>query len=281
MKNLLGWLIYDPVDIPRNQWFIAELTRCAAKHSLTLRLVSSDQKLPFCAVSQDIPVLLDAQHPEARPDFIINRSRDAAWSAPWEACGIRVFNRAAVTEITNDKYRTYCYFHQQHGIPMAKTHLVEHDIPSLPTPLVKKPLDGHGGAGVEWVTDLAALDAQKRPFLLQEPVVTGWDVRVYVLGGEIYEAVLRTSDCDFRSNFSLGGTVSLFSPDPQMRQLLSEIQNLLPLDFAGVDFLRRSDGSYILGEIEDAVGCRMLYQLTERNPAADYSDWLSRCLNLT
>ena len=278
MKNPNGWLIYDPVDIPRNQWFIAELIRCAALHNMSLRLVSSAEKLRSDAIFPNTPVLLDATHPDDRPDFIINRSRDAAWSAAWEACGIRVFNRADVTEITNDKYRTYKFFGIKHGIPMAKTLLVTDEIPPLPTPLVKKPLDGHGGEGVAWIPDAAALDAIKRtenrPFLLQEPVVTGWDVRVYVLGGSIYAAVLRTSDCDFRSNFSLGGTVQLFAPDAQMRQLLTEIQNLLPLDFAGVDFLRRSDGNYVLGEIEDAVGCRMLYQLTDKNPAADYIEWI-------
>ncbi|MBP0975489.1 MAG: hypothetical protein J6P20_05435, partial [Oscillospiraceae bacterium] len=107
-------------------------------------------------------------------------------------------------------------------------------------------------------------------FLLQKSVVTGWDVRIYVLGGEIYSAVLRTSDTDFRSNFSLGGKAEVIKPDAEMRALVNKIQEIMPLDFAGVDLLRSPEGGYILGEIEDAVGCRMLYQLTELNPAQDY-----------
>ena len=62
----------------------------------------------------------------------------------------------------------------------------------------------------------------------------------------------------------------LIEPDADMRALVEAVQRILPLDFAGVDLLRRQDGSYLLGEIEDAVGCRMLYQLTGKDPAKDF-----------
>ena len=91
-----------------------------------------------------------------------------------------------------------------------------------------------------------------------------------MLSGEIYAAVLRTSETDFRSNYSLGGHAAVIEPDTEMRTLVEKVLTVMPLDFAGVDILRRPDGSYLLGEIEDAVGCRMLYQLTNKNPARDY-----------
>lgn len=279
MKQLLGWLIYDPVDIPRNTWFIAEMIRCAEMQQLSLRLVSSEDAMLAEASFPDLPLLLDRTHPEERPDFLINRSRRADWSLAWESNGIRVFNSAAVTGITNDKYLTYQYLHGAYRIPMAKTWQITAEIPDLPTPLVKKPADGHGGAGVTWISDLEMLkDTKERPFLLQEPMVTGWDVRLYVLHGEIYDAVLRTSDADFRSNFSLGGKVELYQPDAEMQGLAAKVHQVLPLDFAGVDILRHPDGGYVIGEIEDAVGCRMLYQLTDKNPVADYMEWIRESL---
>ena len=166
---------------------------------------------------------------------------------------------------------------------MAQTRQISKNkpLPELTYPLIAKPADGHGGEGVAWIENAAALKQYAAdfeaahpeptyPFLLQKSVVTGWDVRIYVLGGEIYSAVLRTSDTDFRSNFSLGGKAEVIKPDAEMRALVNKIQEIMPLDFAGVDLLRSPEGGYILGEIEDAVGCRMLYQLTELNPAQDY-----------
>ncbi|MCQ2434831.1 MAG: ATP-grasp domain-containing protein [Oscillospiraceae bacterium] len=260
MTEKQGWLVYHPIDIPRNQWFIAELMKNAQLHGISMKLLSS----------QEIP-------PAECPALLVNRSRDASWSRRCSLHGARVMNSTAVTEITNNKFSTFQFLHGEHGIPMAETVLYtaeDAEIPSIPMPFVAKPLDGHGGEGVAWIEDPEQFETYKKthqlPFLLQEPMATGWDVRVYVLGGEIYKAVLRTSDRDFRSNFSLGGDVSLYTPDVPMRELVRKVNQVLPLDFAGVDFLRHPNGGYVVGEIEDAVGCRMLYSLTDCDPAADF-----------
>ncbi len=254
-----GWLIYQPQDLLRNQWFAEALCREAARYDIRLQCLTSDTDAP-----------------RESPDFIINRSRDAKWSAPYEAKGVRCFNRSIVTAITNDKLRTYAFL-KQNAIPAAPTVCIDDTtkiLPSLSLPMVAKPPDGHGGEGVEWIADPAALERilrqKKRPFLLQAPMVTGWDLRVYLLGGKIYHAMLRTSASDFRSNFSLGGSVQSMTPDAEICRLIDQVQTHLPLDFAGIDFLRHPDGGYVIGEIEDAVGCRMLYQHTSLQPAADY-----------
>ena len=260
-----GILLYDRADAERNRWFIQRLCEAAEPEGLSLRLCIREE---LCIS-------------EISADFLINRSRNAGISRFCEEeLRIPVYNSAQVTDITNDKYKTHLFL-RAHGLPTADTVLVEDaQFPrSAMPPLVAKPPCGHGGEGVRMLSDLYALKQAERemprPLLLQEPVQTGWDPRVYVMGGEIYAAVLRTSDSDFRSNYSLGGSAALMQPDSEMQALVSRVQAALPLDFAGVDFLRRKDGSYVIGEIEDAVGCRMLYALTAFDPAADFIRMIS------
>ena len=280
MMKKQGVLIYTPEDAARNRWFIEQLCQYAEPEGLSLRLVLSDEA--------DIRQTFTPEDA-----FVINRSRIYKYSSYADGIlHLPCFNSPAVTGITNEKYTTYAIMHGEHGIPMAKTQQVHRNepLPETDYPVVAKPADGHGGTGVAWIENEAELMQYAEnfrrlhpeptcPFLIQEPVVTGWDVRVYVLGGEIYAAVLRTSDRDFRSNFSLGGHAEPFKPDKEMRRLVMQVQKVLPLDFAGVDILRHPDGGYLLGEIEDAVGCRMLYALTDRNPAKDYIRYISEKLH--
>lgn len=274
MNRMNGILLYTPEDAARNRWFIEQLCQYAESEGMSLRLCLSDAAKPseLCAV---------------QPGFLINRSRLAAYSLAAEQRQIPCFNSAEVTAITNDKYQTYLHLHGRHRIPMAETREISpRALPwNLSYPLVAKPADGHGGAGVAWLRDADALAAYAESvqsgerFLIQKPVVTGWDVRLYILGGEIYAAVLRTSDTDFRSNFSLGGHAECIKPDSGMRALVRRILDIMPLDFAGIDLLRSPDGGYILGEIEDAVGCRMLYQLTDKDPAQDFIRYIRQQLS--
>ena len=282
MSGKTGLLLYTPGDAERNRWFIEQLCAYAEAEGLSLRL---------CLVENSNPFIPFRQYPDAA--FLINRSRFGTISDYAErSLHIPCFNSAYVTGITNYKYMTYLEMHCDHGIPMAKTQQISRKtpLPELTYPLVAKPQDGHGGEGVAWIENAeqfkkycsefdAAHPEPTYPFLVQEPVVPGWDVRVYVLGGEIYAAVLRTSETDFRSNFSLGGHAAVIEPDAEMRELVRRVQEIMPLDFAGVDILRRADGSYLLGEIEDAVGCRMLYQLTDKNPAKDFIAMISAKLH--
>jgi len=259
MSKPLGLLFYTAPDAKRNQWFIQQLCDRAESEGLSLRLCITDEGFPA----------------DVRPCFALNRSRIAAVSEYCEGTlRIPVFNSTQVTAVTNDKYRTHCFL-RTHGLPTADTVLIRQDADAadLIPPLIAKPADGHGGAGVALLSDPNALkqamQTMQRPFLLQKLMQTGWDLRVYVLGGQIYASVLRTSERDFRSNFSLGGAAQLYQPDAQIRQLVQQVLEILPLDFAGIDFLRSPDGGYVIGEIEDAVGCRMLYALTDLDPAGD------------
>ena len=79
-----------------------------------------------------------------------------------------------------------------------------------------------------------------------------------MLGGEAIAAVRRTSETDFRSNFKLGGKVERVDPEPSVVEIAKRLYDHLKFDFVGVDFIRHG-GRWILNEIEDVVGTRMLY----------------------
>lgn len=260
MSRMLGALCYAAEDIPRNQWFIQELCKNAEPEGICLRLCTIDTAY--------------AAPPEVQ--FCINRSRNSSISEYFlQERGVPVFNSAAVTRITNDKYLTYCFL-QKWGLPVANTIRVTGEMPmeNMEPPLVMKPCCGHGGAGVVLLRDADALQhaiqAASRPFLLQEMMKPGWDLRVYIMAGKVYAAILRRSKRDFRSNFSLGGEAVPYSPDEEILRLTAAVQQILPMDFAAVDFLCHPSGGYVIGEIEDAAGCRMLYHCTNQNPAQDY-----------
>ena len=56
-----------------------------------------------------------------------------------------------------------------------------------------------------------------------------------------------------------------------IRRILPE---LLP-DFVGIDFVFGREGVY-LNEIEDVVGTRMLYELTDLDPARMYMEYIAQ-----
>jgi len=258
-----GFLCYTKGDAAKNSWMIRHLTERAQHEGLRLRLVFAED------LAKDV----------GSPKFVFQRSRRGDLSQKWENQGARVLNSAQVTGITNDKYATFCYLNKQ-NIPTVESILFD-DLTNLPDeknppflPLIAKPLDGHGGVGVELVNTLdkwAEICRKKpRPFLAQPVMTVGYDLRVYVLFGQPYAAILRTSQRDFRSNFSLGGQVRAVATPADCKAMIAKLQQTMPMDFCGVDFLKDGQGNLKIGEIEDAVGCRMLYQETNLDIVRDF-----------
>lgn len=257
-----GFLLYQAEDLRKNHWFAEQLRDAVQSHGLTLTVAA-----------------VEAFSTAISADFIINRSRNADISKQYARKGVRCFNSARITDITNDKWKTHCFLQRQ-GLPVAQTTLCTHQTPPPEAyPVVCKPLDGHGGAGVQFVRSdveyLAAKAALPESFLVQQPMMLGWDTRVYVLGGKPYAAMLRTSHGGFRSNFSLGGKAESVTLDDIQCEIVEKVATLLQPDFVGVDLLRHPDGGHVIGEIEDAVGCRMLYQHTDLDPVQDFAAYIA------
>ena len=105
----------------------------------------------------------------------------------------------------------------------------------------------------------------------------GQDLRVWLLGGEIYAACLRRSATDFRSNYCLGGSAAVYPLTPAERAQVSDIAALVQADYYAIDFVRHQ-GRWVFNELEDTVGARMLYDLTSLDPLADYCRYIHNCL---
>ena len=254
---MTGWLVYSPDGYALNRWFADRLVEQAAARGLTLelRLMAEGDGLPLTTL----------------PDFAVMRTIRPDLSATLEARGVRVFNNAATARVANDKWATFLLAREL-DLPVLDT--VSFTWPERPPsyPRVVKTPDGHGGSEVFFVRNDREMEAVvqktgKRTFVAQplcdEP---GIDMRVYVLGGEPLAAVRRTSQTDFRSNFKLGGSVAAERPSPEMIEIVRRLHDRQNFDFVGVDFIRHG-GRWMLNEIEDVVGTRMLYATTNQDAA--------------
>lgn len=260
---MTGRLFYTPEGAARNRRFIDFWMAAASKCGVRMELHLTDEPLPA-----------------EKPDFAVVRAMDPALSLRLEQMGIPVFNPASVSACCNDKWKTYCLASSL-GVPFPETVYVPDPafLPSAPYPYVLKACGGHGGTQVYLIRDereaYAASEALKGvPSVLQRPVSDlGRDVRVYILGDRILASMLRVSDTDFRSNFCLGGRAVPYTLSAEETEMVRAFQSALPFGLAGIDFLF-DRGKAVFNEIEDVVGCRMLYTHTEIRPVELYLDWI-------
>ena len=212
------------------------------------------------------------------PDIVVSRIRDSDVLSQLEDYGSTVFNRSSVCRICNNKSFTYSFV-KSLGIPILPFSFPGQSLPSGP-PWVVKSCIGHGGSEVfkaetgEDVQRLVAKLDGRKPIVQSYASDPGKDMRVYVLGGKIIASVLRSSDTDFRANFKLGGKAELVEPPDKVVKMVKRIVPELMADFIGIDFVF-GDGQVYLNEIEDVVGTRMLYSLTDMDPARMYMEYIA------
>ena len=202
-------------------------------------------------------------------DFVINRTNDYKIAEYFESRGIRVFNPSSLSKIANDKQKCY-EFMKENGIEIMPINYKG-------VPAVKKKIDGHGGIDV-YMLDKA--EPFEDGYVYQKPCDTlGRDVRVWLIGGKIIASILRSSDTDFRSNFCLGGKASEYTLTDDDRALVYKIADLLDYDYIGIDFIF-NNGRLVFNEIEDTVGARMVYSLTDIDIISLYCDYIKEELSL-
>ncbi|MDD6039751.1 MAG: ATP-grasp domain-containing protein [Clostridia bacterium] len=286
MKKL--WLIYDDADFLINQGFARMMQERGKPLSLAVEAVLMSELV--LGMQENGQPVCKRNGESARPDAILSRQRDAFVSEQFERMGIPVFNNSLVCRICNDKRITYQFLQ---GFPMPQTVFLSPTRQDPPEgtrfPVVVKPACSHGGDRVlvahnehEWHEAAARILPQPA---LQQAVVTeaGRDLRVYVLGGQILAGVMRTARTGVVSNFKQGGHVALHQLTDAERELAQRVidrfeQAGAPLHMAGVDLLY-DHGHPVLGEVEDVVGSRMLYNTSEIDIVALYLQHIAKILH--
>lgn len=278
---MTGWLIYDKEGAKRNTWFINEVIGYVKKRGAVIKLMIA-QKLVLSVSDSGFCVIYENQKQE-KPDFVLNRTIFPFLSRYFEKNGVDVFNCADVSEICNDKRKTHLYLMNK-NIPMMETRFFDRRFFECGSsdefyPCVVKPANGHGGNGVFIVNNYKELNKivksyETDEFLLQKIASEkGCDLRVYIIANKITAAVIRKSENDFRSNFSLGGSVSLYSLSESEEKTVKSVMSHFDLAYAGIDFVFDS-GEMKLNEIEDVVGARMLYKTCDIAAHELYVDYI-------
>lgn len=244
---MLGWIIYNKEDAKRNSTYISWYVDKFAEKNIRLKLVYTDEieytNLPNFAIVRAI-----------RPDI----------TKKLEILGVKAFNNSFVSKITNDKALTYKYVYEN-NVEILPTYYTIGEIKAYP--VVIKPKNSHGGDRVNKAENYEELMALMPQYENDNYVIQamannkGKDVRVYVIGDKIITAMLRESKTDFRSNFCLGGSASVYNLTTEEIEKVNKIINLFDFDFVGIDFVF-NNGEMIFNEIEDVVGSRMVYTYT-------------------
>lgn len=219
------------------------------------------------------------------PDYAIVRAIYPLLSKQLELLGIRVFNNSFISEICNDKARTYQYLAKT-GIKMVDSSFyrnfqIENTLSQTKSPSVIKAVDGHGGGQVFLVegavnNHMEIVKGLGSPDVVLQPLTGSrhQDLRVYVIGKNILAAVLRTAKEGFKSNFSLGGEVCLYELTASEKEIINIIMEQFDFGLVGIDFIIGDEGELIFNEIEDVVGSRMLYQCSDINIVREYLNYI-------
>lgn len=272
---MTGYLIYYPQEAAKNKGFIEMFRQYGAVTGIEFQYVSIQEYTQ-----------------KELPELVLNRTRQPFVSRWYQERGIPVFHVEELVELSNDKYKTLQYLEKhlpaeilaQKWCPDSE-YLSSEELneairkrKKFPDNKVIKSVSGHGGNEVFLAEGYWQEALQGKNCILQERIKSHCqDLRVYILGGEIYQAVLRTGKEDFRSNFSLGGSVEAYELNPEQIRWIQCFLQAFPgewMGMLGMDFILASDGRLIFNEIEEMVGCRMLYQCTRRDIVKDYIAWL-------
>ena len=269
MTNI-GWLLYNREDAEKNKayidWMLEEAKELGMElqfhYREDLQIGHRNHKL-FISMQQ-IPV--------EPPAYAIVRTIDPFLTKQLEMLGTVCYNSSFVAEITNNKAKTHQYISSL-GIPMSDTIYCCGPVQAeLPYPFIAKEVHGRGGKSVYLVENseqLAALPTQGE-WLIQKPAVFGKDVRVFVVGKKIIGAVLRQSATDFKANYTLGGSASLYQLSNEETALVQKIIHAFDFGMVGIDFIFDEEGRFLFNEIEDVVGSRTLSAVSEINIVREY-----------
>ncbi len=232
-------------------------------------------------------------------DYAVFLDKDKYLSRILDKAGVRMFNSTAAIEVCDDKMLTHlalsgsgikmpvtvpaplCY-NQSAEVPVEEAEKV---IKILGLPVVVKSSFGSLGREVFLARDkeellqiMGALKCKAYIFQQYIPSSAGKDVRIIVIGGKAFSAMLRKSDCDFRSNVDIGGAGYQYTPSASFIETAERAAQILGLDYCGVDLLFGEDGEPILCEVNSNAFFREMERVTGKNVGRAYAEYILKTL---
>lgn len=280
VNNMKLWAIYKKEDAIRNKVFIDYLSTACVNKNISFEVVLLED-LVLGILNNKLEVIYKNKIIKDLPDGIINRTNNYLVSKHFEAKGVRCFNNSFLTQVANDKNLCYQYVSNA-GVNIQDTLFNNYSLLSFP--LVFKNPFGRGGTEVRLINNESELNKISKSYssytlqaLCQNKVAK--DLRVYVINNKIVKAILRKSTKDFRANYSISKDAEVYDLNEQEILSINKVIDLFSIDYAGIDFLINEQNELIFNEIEDAVGARALYELTNINIASLYIEHIYRTLS--
>jgi ribosomal protein S6--L-glutamate ligase len=191
------------------------------------------------------------------------------------ARGVNVVNPPAALEACIDKLATTMRLAAA-GLPVPPTVACQ-DVDAamaafatLGGDVVVKPLFGSLGRGIVRITDrevawrvFKTLEQLQAVAYLQTFIPHGgWDVRAFVVAGEVVAAMRRSNPVDWRTNVAQGATVEPLTLDTPSIQLAVRAAAAVGAEVAGVDLLFDQDGKPYVLEVNAVPGWQALARAT-------------------
>lgn len=266
-----------------------------AAASWNLRVECADGRISAWADRPDGPVDLETatglylrltgprQH--SRPDPLQQARHEAALAlvCGWaEVTGLRVANRPSAMASNNSKPYQAALI-RRHGFAVPET-LVSNDPDQVRTfarqhgRLVYKSASGVRSVVHELgPAHAAALDRVRHLPTQFQRLVTGSNVRVHVIGHEVFACAIEAQTVDYR--YREGGPAASMHPvdlPPEIEDRCRALSAALDLPLAGIDLLSDPEGRWWCFEVNPSPAYSCFAEPTGRPMAAALARWLGR-----
>ena len=189
--------------------------------------------------------------------------------------GIPVVNGPRAIEGCVDKFLASARLRSA-GLPVPKTFVCERADDAMEAfvhlggDVVVKPLFGSLGRGMVRVDQeemayrtFTTLDRLDSVIYIQEFIQhPGWDLRAFVLDGEVVAAMKRSSRNDWRNNIARGADGEMFDLNAEEEEAAIRAATALQADICGVDLLPGPDGTRYVIEANSVPGWSKISQVT-------------------
>ncbi len=233
--------------------------------------------------------------PKSKPDFVITKSIFNSLRQVIEiiksirAQNIPTFDNNLVSHGYSINKVTDLMVLAKSGLPIPRTFYSRHldnylvAADKLGYPVVVKPANTGRGNGVTklnspeelrtYLDNFLLPEAKKKTLIMQQFIPYQLDLRILIIGEQVF-CMRRTPPAgDFRANFSIGGTVENFNPTPEIITLAKQAMSAIGLLVAGVDILVTKDGHMSILEVNHNPGFLGMEQATSKNIAKIYFDY--------